>query len=348
MTKRIAALLLLAALVAVPSAWAGAGKTLTIYNWTDYMPQSVLDEFSAETGIKVVYSTYESNEAMFTKLKLMGGKGYDLVVPSTYFVSLMREQGLLAEIDPKALSNFANLDPEVLDKPFDPDNRYSIPYMWGSTGLMINTRQVAPGTVAAWADLKRPELAGRIVMSSDLRDALGLALKVLGHSMNTREEAEIKAAYEWLLELKPAVRVFTSDGAKQVFAGEEAVAGLIFNGDASQIREEMPELEYIYPREGAMLWMDSLCIPAGAANKEGALLFIDFLLRPEIAARIAEEFRYTTPNKAAFALLPEELQNDPIVSPRPEDLVNSEFQTGVGDALPIYEKYWEMLKVAAE
>lgn len=345
MTRRTFAALMLAALVLLPAARGLAAEELTIYNWTDYMPQSVLDDFSAETGIKVIYATYESNEAMFTKLKLLEGKGYDIVVPSTYFVGLMREQGLLAEIDKAKLSNLGNLDPTVLDKPFDPGNRYSIPYMWGSTGLMVNTAKVAPGTVTGWADLKKPELAGRLVLSSDLRDTLGAGLKALGYSLNSRNEAEIKAAYEWLVELKPAVRVFTSDGAKQVFAGEEAVAGMIFNGDASQIREEMPELEYVYPKEGIALWMDSLCIPVGSEHKDAAHKFIDFLLRPEIAARIAEEFRYTTPNKAAVALLPEDLKADRIVSPTAEDLVGSEFQTGVGDALAIYEKYWEMLKV---
>ncbi len=341
----LALALALAALVLLPTARCWAAQELTIYNWTDYMPQSVLDDFTAATGIQVTYATYESNEAMFTKLKLLEGKGYDIVVPSTYFVGLMREQGLLAEIDKSKLANYKNLDPTVLDKPFDPGNRFSVPYMWGSTGLMVNTARVAPGVLGGWNDLKKPELAGKIVMSSDLRDTMGAALKALGYSLNTRSEAEIKAAYEWLTELKPAVRVFTSDGAKQVFAGEEAVAGMIFNGDASQIREEMPDLQYVYPREGASLWMDSLCIPSGAEHKAEALAFIDFLLRPDIAARIAEEFRYTTPNKAAQALLPEELQNDRIVSPTQEDLGKSEFQTGVGDALPVYEKYWEMLKV---
>lgn len=319
-------------------------KVLYVYNWSEYMPQEVLDRFTAETGIKVVYTTYESNEAMFAKLKLLQGKGYDIVVPSTYFVSLMREQGLLSKIDKTKLTNFRNLDPTVLGGPFDPENDYSVPYMWGSTGMMVNTKHVDPATVKSWKDLTRPEFKGKVLLSSDMRDTMGIALKALGYSVNTTNEEEIKAAYEFLVALKPSVLVFNVESTKQAFIGEEVSIGMSWNGDAVIAMEENPNLAFIYPQEGLPLWLDSLCIPSGAEHKNNAHKFIDFTLRPEIAKLIVEEYLYSTPNTAGWELLSEDLKQNAAVSPTKEDLGASEFTSSVGEAKAVYERYWELLK----
>lgn len=340
----VAALLLACALVLPGTARAEEEKVLNLFCWSEYMPQTVIDQFEAETGIKVVYTTYESNEAMFAKIKLLEGKGYDLIVPSTYFVSLMRDHGLLSKIDRSKLTNFANLDPKVLGGEFDPDNEYSVPYMWGSTGMLINKTMVDPATITSWKDLLRPEFKGKVLLSSDLRDTMGIALKALGYSVNSRKEEEIKAAYDFLVQLKPSVLVFNVESTKQAFIGGEVAIGMSWNGDAVIAMEENPDLQFVYPKEGLPLWLDLLAIPSGAEHKDNAHAFINFTLRPEIAKLIVEEFLYSTPNAAAQALLSDDLRESRVVSPTAEDLGASEFTSGVGDAKQIYERYWEKLK----
>lgn len=319
-------------------------KVLHVYNWSEYIPQSVLDRFTKETGIKVVYTTYESNEAMYAKIKLLKGVGYDVIVPSSYFIAMLRDDGLLARIDRARLPNFRNLSPRVLDQPFDPGNEYSVPYMWGSAGLMVNKKVVDPATVTSWNDLNRPEFAGKVILSDDQRDSMGVALKALGYSVNSTSEAEIKAAHQWLKKLLPAVRVFDVTASKQAFINEEVAAGLIWNGDAYIAAHENRNLAYIYPREGVPLWADSLAIPVGARHKDNAHTFINFLLRPDVAGECVTEYNYSTPNLAAQRLLPPELVKSRITSPVDADLKNAEFTNSVGKALEIYEKYWEMLK----
>lgn len=321
-------------------------KVLNVFNWSEYVPQTVLDRFTKETGIKVVYTTYESNEAMYAKIKLLRGKGYDIVVPSTYFIDMMRKDGLLAKIDRAKLTNYANLDPRVLHQPFDPQNEFSVPYMWGNTGLMVNRKVVDPATISSWNDLFRPEFKGGVILSDDLRDTFGIALKALGYSVNSTSEAEIKAAYEWLLKLKPSVRVFDVTATKQAFIAEEVKGGMSWNGDAFIAMNENPDLAFVYPKEGLPLWVDSLAIPIGAEHKDNAHEFIDFLLRPDIAKLCVEEYNYSTPNLAAQKILDARHAQSRATSPTDADLKNSEFTNGVGKALDVYEKYWEMLKTA--
>lgn len=344
MAPVVVLVMLLTFVMAPLHANAAEEKVLNLFSWSEYFPQAALDMFEKETGIKVVYTTYESNEAMFAKLKMLEGKGYDIVIPSTYFVALMREQGLLSKIDRSKIANFGNLDAKVLGGPFDPTNDYSIPYMWGSTGMMVNSKHVDPATITSWKDLMRPEFKGKVLLSSDLRDTIGIALKALGYSVNSRSEAEIKAAYEFLKELKPSVLVFNVESTKQAFIGEEVVIGMSWNGDAVIAMQENPDLKFIYPKEGLPLWLDSLSIPVGAEHKDNAHKFINFTLRPDIAKMIVEEFLYSTPNTAGWQLLPDELKNNNAVSPTDKDLAGSEFTNAVGDAKAIYEKYWEMLK----
>lgn len=319
-------------------------NVLNIFCWSEYLPQEALDKFSEETGIKVVYSTYESNEAMYAKLKLLDGKGYDIVVPSTYFIEQMRADGLLQPLDKSKLSNIAKLDPKLLDQEYDPGNAYSIPYMWGATGLMVNKKAADPAVITSWGDLMRPEFKGRIILSDDVRDVVGFALKLDGKSMNSRNEADIKKAFEFLNELKPAVRVFDVTAAKQAFISEEVVIGIIWNGDAYIAIEENPDLAFVYPREGAVLWIDSFAIPKGAEHMDNAHKFIDFMLRPENAALVVEEFKYSTPNLEVKPYLSKELQESRLIFPTDEDLKNSEVTMGVGEAKATYERLWEELK----
>lgn len=340
MKKTLACVALLAA-----SMTAGAQDQLYVYNWSEYMPEEVLSRFTKETGIKVVYSTYDSNEAMYAKLKLTGEGGYDIAVPSTYYVNKMRQENLLRKIDKSKLKNFKNLDPKLLNGSYDPGNEYSVPYLWGTTGIAVNAAEIDPANVTGWADLWKPEYKGQVLLTNDLREVFHLGLSTQGYSGNSTNEQEIKAAYEKLRSLIPNVRLFDSESPKQAYLSGEANIGIIWSGEAFMANQENSDIQYIYPKEGAIIWVDSLVIPANARNPEAAHRFIDFLLKPEIAKIITEEIGYSSPNIKAVELLDEEVRNNRIAYPTEEDLKNAEFQEDVGSAITLYEQYWERLKV---
>ena len=335
-----------------PKTWAAEGKAakgsgkgqVVVYNWSEYIPQSVLDDFTKETGIKVVYSTFESHEAMYAKVKLLRGRSYDVVVPSSYFVDLLRRDKLLKELDHSKIPNLSHLDPKLLNQEYDPGNKYSIPYMWGAVGLAYNSKYIPEGSITGWTDLLKPELKGKIILTDDLRDAMGLALRASGHSINTKDSKALKDAFDFLAKLKPSVRIFDVTAIKQALISEEVWIGPIWNGDYLVAKEENPALSYVFPREGAMLWVDGFVVPVGAANVDNAYTFINYMLRPDVAVRCVQEYKYSSPNLDALKLLPEDMRANPILVPGEQELKNAEFTNVVGDALGEYEKYWEQVK----
>lgn len=333
-----------AILTMVVATAASAQEKVVIYNWTEYIPEGVLEEFTKETGITVDYNTYESNEVMYSKVKLQQGKGYDVVVPSTYYISKMASEGLLAKIDHSQLDNLKHLDEALLDQDYDPKNQYSIPYTWGSTGIGINVDDVDPSNITSWADLWKPEWKNSLLLTDDVREVFHMALKMNGHSANSTNPDEIKQAYEKLKDLMPNALVFNSDAPREPYMAGDVSLGMIWNGEVIMAQEEMPEIQYIYPSEGAALWVDSFAIPAGAENKENALKFINFMLRPEIAKRTVDYIGYATPNKTGISLLNEETKKNVTIFPPSDLIAKGEFQKDVGDAIEIYNKYWEMLK----
>ncbi len=343
--KIITLLVIMLCLVCVFSMPAKAAESvLYVYNWSDYMPQEVLDKFTKETGIRVIYSTYESNEAMYDMVSVTSGNGYDIVVPSGYFVSMMVEDGMLRKLDKGKLSNYKYLDKNRLGS--NPD--YAIPYCWGSTLMLVNSNYIDSATITSWNDLLKPEFAGKIVMYDDLRDVFSVALYALGYSINTHNIDEIKEAYEWLRRLKPRLQDVKFDTLQSAFENGDAVVGLIYNGIALQLSATVPGLEAIYPKEGVSLWIDCLAIPKGSKNVDNAYKFIDFLLRPEINKMVVEKYYYSTPNVKTFDLLDKELKENNVINPTQQDLGLSVFTDYVGDALPIYEKYWAKLKAGLD
>ena len=337
-------LLLILLLLASPL-FASDEKVVNVYNWSEYMPEEVLKKFIQETGIKVNYATYDSNEVMYTKLKTPQGEAYDLVVPSTYFVNRMRDEDMLLRLDKTRLPNFKNLDATLLNKPYDPNNDYSVPYLWGTTGIGYNSKVIKPGTVRRYKDLWNPEYKGKVLLLDDVREVFGMGLKVLGYSINDTEEKHIREAYGKLKELMPNVKVFNAESPKVFFLEEKVTVGLIWNGEIYKASKENAYIRYIYPAEGASLWMDNLVIPKRAKNIDNAYVLIDFLLRPEIAKLVSEGLGYATPNKAALTLLPKDFRDIRMIFPIQEDRKNSEFQVELGvEAMSYYEKYWEMLK----
>ncbi|MCU4677048.1 extracellular solute-binding protein [Catenovulum sp. 2E275] len=319
-------------------------QKVVVYNWTEYIPADVLTAFTEETGIEVEYATYESNEAMFAKVKLLDGAGYDIVVPSTYFLEKMRKQDLLQPIDKSKLSNFANLDTDMLNKEYDPQNTYSVPYLWGSTSIAINADEVDADSITSWHDLWKPEFSGRLMIMDDLRDMFAMALKVAGKPLNTSSEADIKAGYEELKKLWPSIKVINSDSPKTPLIQGNVDLGVMWNGEAYMAQQEMGNVKFIYPQEGAVLWVDSFVIPKNAENVENAHKFIDFMLRAESGKAAIEELGYAAPNKASYALLDEELRNNTMIFPSSEDIAKGSFHQDLGEANLIYEKYWELLK----
>ncbi|MXP67451.1 spermidine/putrescine ABC transporter substrate-binding protein PotD [Pantoea sp. Aalb] len=319
-------------------------EIIYFYNWTEYVPSGLLEQFTKETGIKVIYSTYESNESMYAKLKTWKNGVYDLIVPSTYFIAKMRNEGMLQKIDKSKLSNFHNLDPNLLNKPFDPNNNYSIPYIWGATSIGINTDLVDAKKITRWADLWNPEYKLSLLLTDDAREVFQVALRKLGYSGNTQDYKKIYAAYKELQKLMPNVLAFNSDNPGNPFIEGEVKIGMIWNGSAYVARKAGIPLQVIWPEEGSIFWMDNLAISSKAQNKEGALKLINFLLRPDIAAKIVKMIGYPTANLTAKKLLPKEIAKDPLLYPPPEVIQKGEWQNDVGDANLQYETLFQKLK----
>lgn len=335
---------LFAAALLLASTALHAEEKLVVYNWAEYIPESAVADFEKETGIDVEYSTYENNEVMYAKVKLQQGKGYDVIVPSAYLVSKMRQEGLLQKIDKTKLTNLKNLSAELLDKPYDPGNDYSIPYLWGSTGIGVNAKEIDPSTITSWADLWDEKWQGKLLLTDDVREVFHMALKKNGFSTNTTNPDEIKTAYEDLQKLMPNVLVFNADAPREPFMAGDVNLGMIWSGEVTMAQQENPDIKYIFPKEGAGFWVDSFTIPTGASNVANAHKFIDYMLRPEVGQKVVEELGYSTPNTAAHALLSETVRNNPVIFPPADVMSKAEFQNDVGDAMKIYDGYWEKLK----
>ncbi|MGB5325776.1 MAG: extracellular solute-binding protein [Pseudomonadales bacterium] len=320
-------------------------QKLVVFNWTEYIPESVLEQFTAETGIEVEYATYESNEAMYAKLKIMKGKGYDIAVPSTYYVEKLRNEGLIQPIRKDLLTNYGNLDSNMLNKAYDSNNAFSVPYLWGSTSIAVNTKDIDARKITKLSDLWAPEYAGKLMIMDDMRDNFYMGLRVAGFQNNSTNEDEIKAAYEQLKALWPSIKVINSDSPKTPLIQGNVSIGMIWNGEAYMAQQEMGSVEFIYPEEGAVMWVDSFVIPKEAENVTNAHKFIDFMLRAESGKAAIEELGYAAPNTAAYALLDDDLRNNKMVFPAAEVIAKVSFHQDLGDEInSIYEKYWELLK----
>ncbi len=317
-----------------------ANEKLYVYYWVGYIPESVFIEFTEETGIEVLHSTYESNEEMYDTLSETNGNGYDVIVPSSYFVSMMVERGLLRKIELERLEHYANLDKRRLGKYSD----YGVPYFWGATILAVNSSLFSPESITSWSDLLKPEYAGKIVLTDDLRDVFSMALYTLGFSINTRNSDEIHAAYDWLSRLRAGVEFLPSEEVLDRVNKDKVPIALMYNGDIAFMHGDNPEYVAVYPKEGVPLWIDYLAIPTGAKNVNNAYRFIDFLLRADICKRVTEDILYSTPNVEAYKLLDEEIRQSPVLYPADSKLGDSEFLDSVGSALPLYERYWQMLQ----
>ena len=296
-------------------------QQLFLFNWGNYIDPELIKEFEAETGIQVVYETFDSNDAMEAKLK-QGGTRYDIVFPSESSITKLVNQNLLQKLDHSKIKGLENISPFLLNSPVDKGNQYTIPYFWGTVGIMVNTKYIDPESIQTWSDLWKEDFKNKVLVLDGNREALGMALQSLGYSLNSKNEDELKAAEQKLKELKPNVRAVLNEEIKTMMKLEEAPIGMGYSGDAAAVAEENPNVQYILPKDGSAVWTDNFAIAHTAVNIDGAYAFINFMLRPENAARNAEYVGYSTPNEKAKELMDPEVTSDETYYPS-EEIINS-------------------------
>ncbi len=348
--------ILLGCLVAVSLMLAtacGGGKPQTrelhVYNWSAYIDPQIYKDFEAEFGVRVVEDTFASNEELLAKLQA-GARGYDVIVPSDYMVEVMIRQGLLQELNHQNLPNLGNIDSQFADPPYDPGMRHCIPYQWGTTGIGYNA-EAFPEPPDSWAYFFDPQrtapYAGKFTMLNDAREVIGAALKYLGYSLNTTNPDELAAARDLLIRQKDWLYAYDSEQYRSLLPAGEIVMAQGFSGDFFMVAEEDPRIRYVIPREGTTVWTDNLCIPVGAPNKEMAEVFINYLLRPDVGARISNYTRYASPNLLAKAYIDPELLEDPAVYPPLEVRARLEWVEDLGEAAALYDRIWTEIRAAA-
>lgn len=317
-----------------------------VYNWGEYIDPEVLDIFQEETGIEVVYDEFETNEIMYPKVA-SSGVSYDVVCPSDYMIERMIQDDLLAELNYDNIPNLSNIDQTYLDqaKQFDPENKYSVPYCWGTVGILYNKTMVDE-PVDSWSILWDEKYKDNILMQDSVRDAFAVALKSLGYSINSTDANQLNEAKELLIQQKPLVQAYVIDQVRDKMIGNEAALGVIYSGEAIFTQRENPDLEYVIPKEGSNVWIDGWVIPKTAEHKENAEKFINFLCRDDIALKNFEYITYSTPNKAARELIEDEdIKNSQVAFPTADMLKNCETYQYLGSENDdLFSTLWNEVK----
>jgi spermidine/putrescine transport system substrate-binding protein len=336
----------LALLFFIPLSATAQDKVLNIYAWANEIPESVIRAFEKESGIKVNITVYGNNEMMYAKLRASKNVGYDIVMPSSYFVDRMQRQHMLAKLDKSKLPNLKNINPKFLNPSYDPHSDYSVPHVMGITGIFLNTHYFSEKSISKWSDLWDKRFNSQLLLLDDIREIFSIGLLSLGYSANDRDPEHIKAAYLKLKALMKNVKVFTVETVTSIIIDEDATVGTAWNADAYKASQENKHIAFVYPKEGFVMWVDNFSIPYDAPHKEAAYAFINFVLRADIGRDIALITNYPTPNLAAQQLLPAPIRNNPIIYPPQSVLKRGQFQIDVGDeTTALYAKYWEALKM---
>lgn len=321
-------------------------QILNLYVWFGEIPDSVIAQFEKETGIKINYTTYDSNETLYAKIKASANPGYDLIEPSSYFVQRMAREHLLQKLNKNKLTNFQNLNPQFLNKSYDPSNNFSLPYIWGVTGIFFNKKYYNLNTIKSWQDLWSPKFKNQLMLLDDPREVFSVALISLGYSPNDQNLQHIKAAYERLKLLLPNIKLFNSNAMPSIPIDEDAVIGMAWNGDIYKAQLENQNIEFVYPEKNFVIWVDNLAIPRNAPHLKNAYRFINFLMRGDIAAKVTLSFGYPTANQASINYLPKTITQNKIIFPSKNILSKGYFQEDINDkALEIYNHYWQLLRI---
>ncbi|MEM8698252.1 MAG: spermidine/putrescine ABC transporter substrate-binding protein [Pseudomonadota bacterium] len=324
-----------------------AGGQVNFYNWDTYIGETTLEDFTKATGIDVQYDLFADNDELFAKLK-NGNPGYDLIVPTNDFVERMVVADMLMPLDLSKIPNIKNVDPQFMDPAFDPGRKFSLPYMWGSIGIGYR-KSAVPSVPDSWTHLyTSEEYAGRIAMLGDGQNVLGMALKLMGKSLNDWSEENVAAAEAMVIAQKKNITAFAPDNGQDLLLAGEVDLCMEWNGDILQAMEEDDDLGFVIPKEGGLLWEDTLAIPKGAPNVENAHAMIDFLLDAEVGKDMAEYIYYATPNAAAKALTSEDYQTNPAIFPPTEAVAKSETAIYPGqEAVSRIDAAWTRIKAAS-
>lgn len=327
-----------------PSADAESDEAILHYfTWSDYVDRHLLAEFRQRTGVKVVADSFTSNEELLAKLQ-GGAAGYDVVVPSDYMVSIMAQEGLLADLDLSSIPNAQRLTEPFRRPPFDPDHQYSIPYLWGTVGIGYDQSAVE-SPPRSWNALWDPAFKGRISMLNDQREVFGVALRALGHSMNTTDPEMIEEAKRKLIAQKPLVKTYTSERYDQMLAAGEVLLAHGWGGAIARAMQARPSLAYVIPEEGATIWTDCLVVLRSSSRKTSAMRFINFLLEPEVAVRTTNRLLFASTVQGVKEKMSPEVRNNPAVYPPPSTFERLEWIREVGPAMKDYDRAWTELKL---
>jgi spermidine/putrescine transport system permease protein len=318
------------------------GGELNVFIWSNYLPDNVIGEFERRYDAKLNIELYDSNEALLAKLQ-SGGANYDIIVPSDYMVTVLHEQGLLQELNRDLLTNFSNIDPQFAALPYDPTNQFSIPYMWGTTGIAYRKDKLTE-PVDSWSVLWDARYKDRIAMLDDVRETFGAALKLLGKSENSTDPSEIQAAAELLMQQKPLVKAYDSGGFDQMLLSGDAWIAQAYSGQIAKAIIENPAIGYVIPKEGCTIFVDNMCIPRNALHKELGHEFMNFVLEARAAADIANGTGYSSVNLAARPLLHAELLTNEAGYPPRDALERCEFIKELGPAINVYDRWWTEVK----
>ncbi len=341
------AAVMIAAMVLCGCASSDSGGSVVVYNWGEYIDPETIEMFEKETGIRVIYDEFETNEIMYPKVET-GATVYDVICPSDYMIEKMRENDLLAEIDWDKVPNakqYIGAQYYESAREFDPENKYAVPYCWGTVGILYNKTMVSD-PVDSWDILWNEKYADSILMQDSVRDAFMVALKRNGDSMNTLDKDKLEKAKEDLVAQKPIVQAYVVDQVRDKMIGNEAALGVIYSGEAIFTKRENPDLEYVIPKEGTNVWLDCWVIPKNCNNKENALKFIDYMCRPEVAVKNFEFITYSTPNDGARDLIEDEdIKNSDVAFPDLSKYSGLETYTYLGEeGDELYNSLWEEVK----
>ena len=338
---RVSALLLLVAVSL--TACGNVGKTtLNVYNWGDYIDESVIASFEAKYGIKVNYETFATNEDMYTKIK-SGGSNYDVAFPSDYMIKKMINEELLLPLDYNNIPNYSQIDSRFKNLAYDPKNEYSVPYMWGTVGIIYNKKMVKD-PVDSWTILWDKKYSKQILMMDSQRDSIGITLKMLGYSLNTKKTEELEAAKKKLIEQKPLVLSYVVDEVKDKMIAGEAALAVVWSGDAVTMKQKNPDLEYVIPKEGSNLWFDGMVIPKNSKHKKEAEMFINYMCETEIALKNTEFIGYSTPQTETKGKLDEKIVKDKTAYPSDQELSKCEVFEDLADSIKEYDRIWTEIK----
>ena len=328
-------------------AFAGENGSVTVYNWEDYINPEAVKLFEEETGITVNMTYFTTNEDMMVQVR-NSPSSFDVIIPSDYCIDRLNKEGLLEEINLDNIPNLKNIDPSLRGLYYDENEQYSVPYMWGTVGICYNTTMISEEEVQSWEVIFNDKAKDNVFMLDSIRDSMGITLKYLGYSLNTRDPLEMNAAKEALIDQKRRglVKAYQVDEVKDKMVAGEAALAVMWNGDAMYSIDLNNDLDFVVPKEGSNIWVDAMIIPKGAKNKANAEAFINFMCRPDIAVMNFNEIWYSTPNLEAVKLMGEAYTSNTVISPKPESLVNCEYFHDIEDVIKIYNAMWTEIKSA--